>query len=117
MNTINAYKSRGFAWIWELRLLCTGFYSMHQFAKIVKHYLNRLMSQFSVTSLLKSSIPIPKDTIHVNKNGEKSHRLIVGYQVASYNTVGGGGVKKSENFADVICTFPLIQMWKKSWGD
>ena len=25
--------------------------------------------------------------MHVNKNGEKSHRLIVGYQLASYNSV------------------------------
>ena len=87
MNAINAYKSRGFAWILELCLLWTGFYSMHQFAKIVKHYLNRLMSQFSVTSLLKSSIPIPKDTIHVNKTAGKGHSLIVPYQPACYNSV------------------------------
>ena len=26
--------------------------------------------------------------MHVNKNGEKSPRLIVGYQLASYNSVG-----------------------------
>ena len=87
MNTINAHKSCGFAWIWELCLLFTGFYSGHQLRKTVKQFLIRLMSQFSVTSLWKSTIHIPKNPIHVNKTGEKSHRLIVGYQVASYNSV------------------------------
>ena len=61
MNTINAHKSCGFAWIWELCQLFTGFYSGHQFGKIVKQFLIRLMSQFSVTSLWKSTIHIPKN--------------------------------------------------------
>ena len=90
------------------------------------------MSQFSFTSLWKSTISIPKNTINVNKNGGKGHRLIVPYQSTCYNSVrqqqaawGGGmdtkqrsqsqhGVYESGNFHLKARNWITVKSWQSN---